>query len=122
MTALPRLTVTAALTSLALLTSLPATAADAPPAGFNPHRIGFKAGAYRCDLGRRVDVRTVSSDMQTAVLKWNRRDYTLRAVDARSGALRYEDKGSGLVWLVIHNKSMLLDTRQGQRLADECRV
>jgi hypothetical protein len=97
-------------------------AAVKPPPGFNPHKVAFKAGAYRCELGKRVQVRQVSADMQTAVLQWNRRDYTLRAVDARSGALRYEDSSSGLVWLMIPGKSMLLDSSQGQRLADECRA
>jgi hypothetical protein len=56
------------------------------------------------------------------VLNWNQRDYTLKAVGARSGAVRYEDPSSGLVWLLISSKSMLLDSRQGQRLADECRI
>lgn len=42
------------------------------------------------------------------------------AVDARSGALRCEDRDSGLVRLMIHGKSMLLDTKQRQRLADAC--
>jgi hypothetical protein len=60
--------------------------------------------------------------MRTAVLRWGSRDYTLRAVQARSGALRYEDEASGLAWLVIPGTSMLLDTREGQRLANACRA
>jgi hypothetical protein len=114
-----------ALAVAVLALSIPAAQAARPaaaPAGFDPHRIGFKPGAYRCELGRSVHVRHVSADMQTATLHWNRRDYTVRAVDARSGALRYEDRESGLVWLMIHGKSMLLDGKQGQRLADACRA
>ena len=80
------------------------------------------AGDYRCDQGRALQFRQVSADAQTAVLKWNERDYPMRAVGARSGALRYEHADSGLVWLMIPSKSMLLDTRQGQRLADACRT
>jgi len=113
-------TATRLVVPLLLFAAAPAQAAA--PAGFNPHGIVFKPGRYRCELGQSVEVRTVSADQQTAVLKWRTRDYTLRAVDARSGALRYEDASSGLVWLVIHGKSMLLDTRQGQRLADACRA
>jgi hypothetical protein len=90
--------------------------------GADPHRIGFKAGPYRCELGRSVDVRQVSADRRTAVLTWQRRDYTLHAVGTDSGALRYEDRGSGLVWLMIHRKAMLLDAKEGQRLANECRI
>ena len=104
---------------------LPA-AAGSPEAGeatgFNPHGFKFPAGVYRCELNRSVHVREVAPDMQSAVVNWNKRDYTLRAVNARSGALRYEDPASGLVWLVILEKSMLLDTRQGKQLANECKV
>jgi hypothetical protein len=92
------------------------------PAGFNPYRIAMPSGAYRCEFGRSVQVREVSADMRTAVLRWGSRDYTLRAVQARSGALRYEDEASGLAWLVIPGTSMLLDTREGQRLANACRT
>jgi hypothetical protein len=92
------------------------------PAGFNPYRIAMPSGAWRCEFGRSVQVRDVSADMRTAVLRWGSRDYTLRAVHARSGALRYEDEASGLAWIVIPGTSMLLDTREGQRLANACRA
>lgn len=99
----------------------PAAPAGRVPEGFNPYRIAFAPGAYRCELGRSVQVRTVSADLRTTVLGWGREEYTLRSVDARSGALRYEDPASGLVWIVLKDRSMLLDTRAGQRLANACR-
>lgn len=95
-------------------------AAERP--AFNPHGIPFPAGVYKCELNRSVQIRSVASDQQTAVLRWDKKDYTLKAVQALSGALRYEDPGSGLVWLVIVGKSMLLDTKQGKQLANECRA
>ena len=55
------------------------------------------------------------------MLNWNRRDWPMRAVGVRSGALRDEHAEPGLVWLMIPSKSMLLDARRGQRLADACR-
>lgn len=94
----------------------------AVPPGFNPYRVAMPSGAYRCELGRSVQVRDVSTDMRTTVLRWGSRDYTLNAVHARSGALRYEDPTSGLAWIVIPGTSMLLDTRGGQRLANACRT
>ena len=118
-------TVRTTLAAAVLALSVPAAHAakpEAPPTGFDPYRIGFKAGAYRCELGRSVQVRHVSPDIQNATLRWNQRDYMVRAFDARSGALRYEDRDSGLVWLMIHGTSMLLDTKQGQRLADACQA
>lgn len=91
-------------------------------ASFNPHNFAFTPGVYRCELNRSVHVREVSPDLRSAVLHWDKRDYTLRAVNARTGALRYEDPASGLVWLVIVGKSMLLDTKHGKQLANECKV
>ncbi len=60
--------------------------------------------------------------MQTATLRRNQRTCIVRALDARSGALRFEDRDSGIVWPMIHAKPMLLDTKQGQRLADACQI
>lgn len=80
------------------------------------------AGVYRCELNRQVHVRHVSHDRRSAVLTWNRRDYQLQAVSTQSGAMRFEDKVSGLAWISIVDKSVLLDTRTGQQLANDCRV
>ena len=101
---------------------LPAIAAGPDTENFNPHNFAFPAGVYNCDLNRKVDVREVSADMRSAVVRWATKDYTLRAVKARTGALRYEDEASGLVWIVIVGKSMLLDTKAGKQLANDCRV
>ena len=46
----------------------------------------------------------------------------LHAVQARTGALRFENPDTGHVWLVIVGKSMLLDARAGRTLANECRL
>ena len=92
------------------------------PAAVDKRLVSLKDGAYRCDQGRELQFRQVSADAQTAVLKWNQRDYPMRAVGVRSGALRYENAESGLVWLMIPSKSMLLDTKRGQRVADACRT
>jgi hypothetical protein len=100
----------------------PAVAAEPASQSFNPHNFRFAPGIYRCELNRNVNVRQVSEDMTSAVLQFDKKEYRMRAVQARSGALRYEDASSGLVWLVIVGKSMLLDTKNGRQLANECRV
>ncbi|HWS75971.1 MAG TPA: hypothetical protein VN324_12585 [Quisquiliibacterium sp.] len=97
-------------------------AATTPVSEINPAGIPFSAGMYQCELNRRVHVRSVTPDLEFAVLNWDKKDYTLRAVGTRSGALRYEDNASGLVLLVILGKSMLLDTKRGQQLANECKT
>ncbi|MFO1195739.1 MAG: hypothetical protein U1E86_02045 [Burkholderiaceae bacterium] len=79
-------------------------------------------GLYRCELNRRVTLRRVAADGRSVVLNWLGKDHTLDAVQARTGALRFENPSSGLMWLVIVGKSMLLDTRRGQQLANECKL
>ena len=109
-----------------------AKAAKAAPAKQAPRKVvrrakprplfTMKKGTYRCELNRRVRVTKVSTDQSLAVLRWRKKNYTMRAVRARSGALRYEHKKSGLTWITIVGKSMLLDTKRGKQLANECRV
>lgn len=107
---------------LALVGALLPAAASSQDASFNPHGYKVSTGVYRCDLNRSVNVRQVSPDMQSAVLQFDKKEYKMRAVGARSGALRYEDPTSGVVWLVIATKAMLLDTKHGRQLANECKT
>lgn len=79
------------------------------------------AALYRCELQRQVIVRQVSPDASTIVIGWLGRNYTLAAKPSSTGALRFEDSKAGLTWLVISGKSMLLDSRTGRQLANECR-
>lgn len=81
----------------------------------------MKKGVYQCELNRKVNITKVSTDQSLAVLKWDKKSYTMRAVRAKSGALRYEHN-SGLTWITVVGKSMLLDTKRGKQLANECRV
>ena len=46
--------------------------------------------------------------------------YRMHPVATSTGAIRLEDKQAGAVWLQLANKSMLMDQKKGQRLADEC--
>ncbi len=41
-------------------------------------------------------------------------------VETTTGAIRLEDKKAGAVWLQLANKSMLMNHKLGQRLADSC--
>jgi hypothetical protein len=92
------------------------------PAAVDKRLVTLTDGTYRCDQGRELQFREVSADARTAILNWKERDYPMRAVGVRSGALRYENAESGLVWLMIPSKSMLLDAKRGRRLADACRT
>ncbi|HWS74626.1 MAG TPA: MliC family protein [Quisquiliibacterium sp.] len=99
--------------------ALPHTAARAEPPAPPP---SLAVGLYRCDLQRSVTVRRIAPDRGSIVLGWLGQDHGLRSMPTSSGALRYEDPVSGLTWLVISGKSMLLDSRRGRQLANDCRL
>ena len=46
--------------------------------------------------------------------------YYMHPVESRTGAVRLEDNRLGALWLQLGNKSMLMNQRLGQRVADEC--
>jgi Membrane-bound lysozyme-inhibitor of c-type lysozyme len=99
-------------------TSQPAPAAQTGPAP----TMSIDTGLYRCELGVRVTVKKIAPDKSTLVLNWKNKDHTLTAVGTQSGALRFEEKSSGLVWMAIVGKSQLLDSKLGQRLANDCNL
>ena len=82
----------------------------------------IKAGTYNCELNRQVIVRQVSHGQDQAVLQWGKNHYEMQAVKTATGALRLENKDTGLTWITIVGKSMLLDTKHGKQLANECRA
>jgi hypothetical protein len=94
----------------------------APTAPAEAPSFAAEPGLYRCELDRKVTVRRIAPDRQSLVLNWQGQDHPMRAVNARTGALRYESPQSGLTWLVIAGKSMLLDSRGGRQLANECKL
>jgi hypothetical protein len=44
----------------------------------------------------------------------------MHPVESRTGAIRLEDPRQGAMWLQLGNKSMLMNQKQGLRIADEC--
>ncbi|MFM9992254.1 MAG: hypothetical protein ACKVOY_12565, partial [Burkholderiaceae bacterium] len=44
----------------------------------------------------------------------------LMPVASLTGAIRLEDAQQGAVWIQLANKSMLMSSKLGRRLADEC--
>jgi membrane-bound inhibitor of C-type lysozyme len=77
-------------------------------------------GAYTCELGRSIEVKKVAADHSSVVIRHAKKDYTLKAVETSSGALRFENKAQGRAWVVLVGNSMFLDAKRGQRLANAC--
>ena len=77
-------------------------------------------GRIACELGAHV---TVSADPIAPghfYVEGKGFKYHMSPVATSTGAVRLEDTKAGAVWLQIANKSMLMNQRLGQRLADEC--
>ncbi len=79
-------------------------------------------GPVACETGSLVTVKALPQQGKFALELGSKPIHTYRMVPVAtdSGAIRLEDSGRGVVWLQLANKSMLLDQRQGRRLADAC--
>ncbi|MGB7182996.1 MAG: MliC family protein [Burkholderiaceae bacterium] len=94
----------------------------APPQPVAPALPALQAGTYQCELKRNVQITGVSPDNKFIDIRWGAKNHRLAAVQSQSGAHRYENKASGLTWIGVVGKSMLLDTKRGRQLANECRL
>ncbi|SDP16674.1 hypothetical protein SAMN05216303_103235 [Rhodoferax sp. OV413] len=79
-----------------------------------------QVGTVPCELGASVTLVADAKypgyfNVQVKNLK-----YRMFPVATSTGAIRLEDKKAGAVWLQLGNKSMLMNQKLGQRLADEC--
>jgi hypothetical protein len=77
-------------------------------------------GQMPCELGASV---TVTPDPTTPGyfhMQGRNFSYRMFPVMTSTGAVRLEDPKAGAVWLQLGNKSMLMNQKQGTRLADEC--
>ncbi|MYZ51123.1 hypothetical protein C6P61_12065 [Malikia spinosa] len=77
-------------------------------------------GNIPCELGQSVTLRADADAPGYFHLQLKNQRFHLRPVMSATGALRLEDQARGAVWIQLANKSMLMDQKQGRRLADEC--
>jgi hypothetical protein len=107
------------------LTALPvaATPAAAPvlqAQGVVPETRDVHTGRMVCELGNSV---TVSPDPQQParfIVQMKKNTYLMTPVETSTGAVRLEDAQAGAMWLQLPHKSMLMNSKLGQRMADEC--
>jgi hypothetical protein len=77
-------------------------------------------GRMVCELGNSV---TVSSDPQQPerfIVQMKKNTYLMTPVATTTGAVRLEDAQAGAMWMQLPHKSMLMNSKLGQRIADEC--
>jgi hypothetical protein len=76
-------------------------------------------GEIPCELGAQVSIKPLKRDgfffVSRGIYK-----YVMHPVESRTGAVRLEDPVRGALWLQLANKSMLMNQKEGKRIADEC--
>lgn len=77
-------------------------------------------GRIACELGAFVDVQADPAAPGHFNVEGKGFKYRMVPVATTTGTVRLEDAKGGAVWLQIANKSMLMNQKIGQRLADEC--
>jgi hypothetical protein len=84
-------------------------------------QLNFKlpSGVYRCESGQQVEIQRNAADIGVS---WQGSRHTLRRYDSESGLPRFEDRDSGLTWIDLPWKSVLMDSRSGRPLANECKA
>jgi hypothetical protein len=104
----------------------PAAKQSAKPTAGKPVQdteFGYPAamGSMPCDSNVTV---TISKDTKRSdgfIVALGKTNYPTTRVATDSGAIRLENKTSGIVWLQMANKSMLFNEKAGKRLANNCR-
>ena len=77
-------------------------------------------GRMVCELGNSVTVTPDPQQAQTFIVQMKKNTYRMSPVATTTGAVRLEDAQAGAMWLQLPHKSMLMNSKLGQRMADEC--
>lgn len=94
----------------------PAAEEDEP----EPEVAGTTVFDYQCELGAKLTVYQNNDDKEHVAMKWGKRIHRLARIPTTTGADRFENKHYGLVWIAIPAKGILLDSKTGHELANEC--
>ena len=114
-----------ALIVLSLTLSACETQPKAPPSQRNAQlELKLASGNSRCEQGLRVQVdREIRDRVNYRInIGWNGNSYRLERDFSYSGLPRFEDATSGLVWIDLPWKGLLLDGKTNKPLANECRA
>ena len=101
-----------------------ATGIIAAEAALSPDELAIAervhVGRIPCELGAFVTVSPEPASPGHFHIEGKGFKYRMIPVATTTGAVRLEDTKAGAVWLQIANKSMLMNQKLGQRMADEC--
>ena len=77
-------------------------------------------GTADCEFKQQVQVLAVTGQLGHFTLDHQGKRFHLSPRETATGAVRLEDAATGMVWLQIPSKSMLMNARLGQRVVDNC--
>jgi len=77
-------------------------------------------GQSRCEFDQSVNVAAVPGQKGWFNVEYKGKSYLMTPEHTTTGAVRLEDKKNGMMWLQIANKSMLMNSKIGQRMVDNC--
>lgn len=77
-------------------------------------------GRMACEMGNSVTVTPDPQQPARFIVQMKKYTFHMAPVETSTGAVRLEDTQAGAVWLQLPNKSMLMNSKLGQRMADEC--
>ena len=106
--------VAAPLAAVAAQVPVPQVQAAAPEVG------EVHTGRMVCELGNSVMVTPDPQQPARFIVQMKKFTYHMTPVETTTGAVRLEDTQAGAMWLQLPNKSMLMNSKLGQRMADEC--
>lgn len=79
-----------------------------------------QTGQMVCELGNSVTVTRDAESPTHFVVQMRQHTFYMSPVVSHTGAVRLEDAKAGAMWLQLASKSMLMNGKIGQRMADEC--
>jgi hypothetical protein len=101
-----------------------AAAAVAAPAALSSEQLSIAqivhTGNIKCELGQSITVTPDAKTQGAFDVSYAGRRYAVVPVPTKTGAVRLENAREGIVYMQLANKSMLLNEKQGRRMADEC--
>jgi hypothetical protein len=77
-------------------------------------------GRSSCEFDQSVQVAAVPNKQGYFNVEFKGKSYLMAPENTTTGAVRLEDKKNGVMWLQIANKSMLMNSKIGQRMVDNC--
>jgi hypothetical protein len=79
-------------------------------------------GDAQCSVGGSVKIAAVAGKPGHFMLQHGKFKHEVTPAVTETGAVRLENKKTGIVWIQIPAKSMMMNDKLGQRVADGCKT